>query len=1502
MVKKILSRTDPPVWRIRRPWKRVTTPGNPTLVMVMARRNYKVYANIGVTVPLMQRMLAILDTGAGPNFIRRSELPKGSEAFMASGPLPNICDANNNPLRTIGMTKLPVRLGRLLVRVEFIVCDTLAAPVILGADYCDKFVEAIRPRQKLVELEDGSSVPITRRPMKRVGSVKSLPFHPEDSKSEGRLSPKVKAATTTVIPPESQRFVLVTSVRCGLLVVQPHTPLYDRHGLCATNGVVQVEPSRPFHLLVANLTQFPRRIQKNQIVATVLPHPTAALPTPIMFGEVLGVLDDKDPEDQGANAKGPTPVAGDAGPTKFEDLDLEHVPEGARDRLRQTLKKYASMWDGSLGEIKTVEHHIDLSPGTRPMAQAPYRAGPKAREIEQMEVNRMLDAGVIEPAQSAWASPVVLVPKPDGSLRFCVDYRRLNAATIRDIYPIPRMDECIDSLGDANIFTTLDCNSGYWQIPVSPEDRDKTAFTCHSGLYRYKRMPFGLTNAPATFQRTLDILLSPFRWRSCLVYLDDVIVFSKNIDQPLAQVDEILQVLKNAGISLKLKKCSFCTDTVTYLGHIIRPGQLSIDKTRVSALREAKYPRTQTQLRSFLGLCNVYRRFVKDFAKKAHPLNALLRKGRPGDLESFGEKEKAAFKALVDEIIEPPILALPRRGLPYSIDTDASKYQLGAALFQTHLNEERKPIGFFSRTLIDAELNYSVSEQECLAVVWALTTLRPYLQGENFIVHTDHSSLRWLMNINDPSGRLMRWRLRLSEFDFEVQYKKGKANTQADALSRLQTLGETTASVDDAIPCFIIGDPDVESSEGKTEDFGPCDAILALGHEDEDQLEPITPEELLREQSRDPFCQGIRSRLEDGERIPFSTDTAEGGGLLTRTSSERNQIVIPPPLRERILKISHYARTSAHPGGRRLYTSLRRDFYWPSMAMDCYAVARSCTSCARNRIKLRKNSKEMTLFPAHAPLEFVAIDILGELITSRRGYRYLLVITDRFSKLTRTVPLKRITAATVATAFVHHWVFTYGPPIKLLSDNGSQFTSKFFQNVCRILGVNNVFTTTYHPQTNGQAERFNRTILAALRHYVADHPRDWDLFTGAITFAYNSQVHRTTNLAPFELVLARAPKSLAVQAQPVLEEFNSARQYHLKWQSWLSSLMTTARKSLHKEQARYKRNFDARLRKPAYEVPVGSYVFLRKEFVDKKESKHKLSPVATGPYRVAEVNKDTVVIIDGTMHERVSRDRVELAPNPIDQPRWSPSPALEGPASNTEIATRPLIRTPRVMARLHPAGICRDGPAQRGLVDLQGPVSDTSRRAEGPVASWPLEDALREPEINGKSSSSLRQSPEQETTVSGDGSSPVTRPPRENVFQPLDRSSGAHPSQGGTESELPLPTGTEGPEPPPRLTRSQTRAQYNRANAHALSAKETPPLAPPSTPPDDPAREYVIDKIVEHEEDGDGNLFLKVRWYGYEPKDDTWQLVSTLPRSKVVQYYSRQRLPLPEQVEDAIAG
>ena len=313
-----------------------------------------------------------------------------------------------------------------------------------------------------------------------------------------------------------------------------------------------------FTMKIANFSTREVRLRKGTIVGAAIERPKFVV-CPI---RKEGAADQKDRE-------------GESEPW-LNDLELDHLDHKVRDKLTTLLRKYAAVCDGRLGTIKGACHRIDLIPGSKPIFQQPYRCGIERRKAEEAEVQRMLNACVIAPSNAEWASPVVFVPKPDGSLRFCVDYRKLNSITVRDSYPMPRMDECIDSLGSANVFSTLDCNSGYWQLPVADEDQDKTTFTCHAGSYKFLRLPFGLRNAPATFQRAMDIILSRVRWKYALVYLDDIIIFSRDDDSHLRNIECVLKILQEAGATLRLSKCELFKRQVKYLGHIIRPGKLAI--------------------------------------------------------------------------------------------------------------------------------------------------------------------------------------------------------------------------------------------------------------------------------------------------------------------------------------------------------------------------------------------------------------------------------------------------------------------------------------------------------------------------------------------------------------------------------------------------------------------------------------------------------------------------------------------------------------------------------------------------------------------------------------------------------------------------------------------------------------------------------------------------------------------------------------------------------------
>ena len=453
--------------------------------------------------------------------------------------------------------------------------------------------------------------------------------------------------------------------------------------------------------------------------------------------------------------------------------------------MNKLLREYSDVFalnDSELGCTDVICHRIETGDHV-PVRQPPYRIPMMHREVIGKMVNEMQDRGIVQPSASPWASPVVLVPKKDGSLRFCVDYRRLNALTKKDVYPLPRIDDIVDTLGDAKYFSTLDLASGYWQVKLDDDARPKTAFATHQGLFEFIRMPFGLCNAPATFQRVMQTVLSGLEWQNCFVYIDDILVASKTLEEHLQHLAAVFERLRKAGLSLKPKKCRFLCEKVAYLGHIISANGVSPDPEKIDKVKCFPVPHDVTQVRQFLGLASYYCRFVPQFAKIAAPIHGLLKKE---NAFVWTPECETAFVKLKETLTSAPMLVYPKFGTEHEfvLETDASYVGLGAVLSQLQDDGKLHPIAYASRSLNLHEKNYPVTELETLAIVWAVRYFRAYLLGHRTKVFTDHSACMSLLNHPRPSGKLARWALTIQGMDLIIRYRSGKSNANADALSR----------------------------------------------------------------------------------------------------------------------------------------------------------------------------------------------------------------------------------------------------------------------------------------------------------------------------------------------------------------------------------------------------------------------------------------------------------------------------------------------------------------------------------------------------------------------------------------------------------------------------------------------------------------------------------------------------------------------------------------------
>ncbi|CAM4640132.1 unnamed protein product [Lepidochelys olivacea] len=449
--------------------------------------------------------------------------------------------------------------------------------------------------------------------------------------------------------------------------------------------------------------------------------------------------------------------------------------------VREVLHQYRQLFSNQPGRTNLTVHQVQTG-SHPPIRCSPFRVTGKTAQDLEREVRDMLPLGVIQPSASPWASPVVLVPKKDGSVRFCVDYRKLNAITVSDAYPMPRPDELLDKLGGARYLTTMDLTKGYWQVPLDADARLKSAFITPLGLYEFLTLPFGLKGAPATFQRLVDQLLRGME-SFAVAYIDDICVFSQTWEDHVSQVRQVLDRLQGAGLTVKAEKCKVGMAEVSYLGHRVGSGRLKPEPAKVEVIRDWPAPHTKKQVQAFIGMAGYYRRFVPHFSAIATPITELCKKGKP-DKVVWTEQCQEAFRALKEALVSGPVLANPDFDKPFVVFTDASDTGLGAVLMQEDEKGERHPIVYLSKKLLPREQHYAAIEKECLAMVWALKKLEPYLFGRHFTVYTDHSPLTWLHQMKGANAKLLRWSLLLQDYDMDVVHVKGSANLIADALSR----------------------------------------------------------------------------------------------------------------------------------------------------------------------------------------------------------------------------------------------------------------------------------------------------------------------------------------------------------------------------------------------------------------------------------------------------------------------------------------------------------------------------------------------------------------------------------------------------------------------------------------------------------------------------------------------------------------------------------------------
>jgi len=903
------------------------------------------------------------------------------------------------------------------------------------------------------------------------------------------------------------------------------------------------------------------------------------------------------------------------------ERESKDLNEDQRDRFAQLLKDNQDVFSEEIaaGNCDILEHVINLK-DSNPIKQVPRRIPLRMREEVDNIVEDMKRQGIIEESQSPWVSPAVMVRKKDGTVRFCVDYRKLNAVTIKDSYPIPRIDDMLDRLSGNSWFTTLDLKSGYWQVKIRSEDKEKTAFSIGKGLWQFTVMPFGLCNAPATFERLMEKILNQLLFKICLVYLDDVIIYSDNFEEMLSRLERVFARLRSANLKLNPKKCSFFKKEIKYLGHVVSKEGIKTDPEKISAVRDWPIPRTKKQVRSFLGFCSYYRKFVKGFSLIAKPLFSLTENSAKF---VWTEKCGEAFKVLKERLITSPILSYPNSQGRFILDTDASNHGIGAVLSQKQGKTE-KVIAYFSRVFNKSERNYCVTRKELLAIVESLKSFHHYLYGNRFIVRTDHISLRWLMSFKNLEGQLARWLERIQQYDFEIIYRKGKSHGNADGLSRRPCVGmncgycnKTELKEKEKIGRIILGGNNLENwRKEQLEDT----ILVKLIHGKEEGLRPVRQEIVPEDFSAKIYwLQWDSLLLRDG----VLQRKWESPNLRTSIF----QIIVPQKKIKQILEEAHDSPSGGHFGVNKTLDKIRKRFYWATCKKDVEDWCRSCKVCVAKKGPSDKGKSELQLYNVGGPFERVQMDILGPFPTSYKGNKYLLVISDCFTKWVEAFPLKNFKAGTIAEIFVDQVISRFGVPLELHTDQGRNFDSRIFKELSQLLGIKKTRTTPFHPQSNGLVERQHQTLTNYLAKFVSENQRDWDRWIGMSLLAYRSARQETTGISPAELCLGRElklPMDLIYGSPPTKEANLSEGDYVLRLKAKLNGIHNEVRNRINMKTSRAKVLYDRKARLVDYEPGQKIWLYNPRKIIGRAP---KLQSNWEGPYEIVKKINDVVYCI-----------------------------------------------------------------------------------------------------------------------------------------------------------------------------------------------------------------------------------------------------------------------------------
>ncbi len=1101
--------------------------------------------------------------------------------------------ASGHALQPLGMALITFKLGHHTFTHKFQVVRNMWRAVIIGSDFLTEYKASLDFERNIMLLKWGTD------------RTEIVALKPKDSNSEVNqiTSTIVKTKNKMCLPPYTAVKVKCqlpkgqnmsqNNLHCLLTAFEDDLVIPDQPGLILSDQVVRA--GKNTEAWVMNHTDVTYTLPKG--------YPLAHLQS-VSECEVSEIeektLDCHDSQF--------TPVSDSCPPTS----SLQMASPEEKKAMEALLKKYDHLFaenDLELGRTNVVEMTLDTG-DSPPVRQKPYRTPLAQREVVEEHIKSMLEAGIIRPSTSPWASPLVVVTKATGGKRICADYRQVNRVLKMNSYPLPNIDDIWPALKGAKYFSSLDLRAGYWQVGVAEADKPKTAIVTHQGLYEFNVMPFGLSTAPPAFQNLMDKVLGDTKGIYALAYLDDLIIWAPTFDLQLQRLEDIFKRLEKAGLKLKRSKCTFLTDHIKYLGHIVTPGGLKPDPEKVEAISKLQPPCSVKDIRSFIGSTSYYRRFIPLYAEIAKPLICLTKK-----YSSFvwEEPQQLAFDTLKEKLMTAPVLAYADPKKPYRLYTDSSQYAVGAILTQEGQEGER-PIYYLSHQLSPTQQRWPTIEREMYAIIYAIIKLRSYLVDAKFTVVTDHKPLKHLFTAEMKNPRVQRWAVMMEEYNCNIEWAKGAENFTADLLSR-QCSPENDP--DDTIEVDVIDNRNLaDRSRDRLSELDKIPDVETI-----DPLVSLTcAEDFMHKQHEDAELQPIIFSLLQGEiNAKHVKDFVLQDNILYHVTQPtrsdfypRLQLVIPKCMQQAILVEIHSSDHAAHVGIEKSYEKARPRYYWKNMYKDLVQFIERCTKCQTRKLRpIRAPLQEMPI-PQY-PFQIIGIDLCGPYPETPEGARYVFTVTDHFSSWPEAYPINNKSAQTIAAILLEKVIPTHSCPNLIISDRGTEFNNSLVQLITEKMRVSHIRTSPYHPEGNGKCERFHRFMVDSLAKLMLKDPdqTSWAKYLPSLLLAYRTSIQSSTRFTPFFLMYGRDPVlPMDTLLQPTVR---------YEGDDYVPTMLQRMHRAfvhaqVHMEEAR-KRNKDLYDRKAeSKSFTVGDAVY----YQDKASQGTKLSPTWLPFFRIVE--------------------------------------------------------------------------------------------------------------------------------------------------------------------------------------------------------------------------------------------------------------------------------------------